>query len=272
MNLTQITDTYEHSHMPWVAHNYKGHSIFVFCLRLNDVWKVHYAFEDGVVHRLYTGLPESAYECNPVASYKYEEQAWYISFVGGNCIGHPRLHIYQVRIDNTSTDIQPIKTDVITGYFMDEKTAGYIRYGNIMCHGHIDNPRVYKLNRAQRTFCMRPYEVGNIIVSYFVPSQDIQIETLLINPTAKTAYELFDADTGDSMYKACYHSGSWFYALRTGDNMEERKIVRAKHPVLTPVDFDTYIEIGDHVSDLDKRTLNRRSLDLILFDLPKELR
>lgn len=74
MDLIQITDAYEHSHMPWVAHNYKGHIIFVFCLRLNDVWKVHYAFEDGIIHRLYTGLSESAYECNPVASYNYAEQ------------------------------------------------------------------------------------------------------------------------------------------------------------------------------------------------------
>lgn len=119
---------------------------------------------------------------------------------------------------------------------------------------------------------MRPYKLNNIIVSYFVPSEDIQIETLLIDPVNKTAYELFDADTGGSMYKACYHSGNWFYALRTGDNMEERKIVRANNPVLTPVDFDQYIEIGNHVADLDKRMLNRRPLDLILFDLPKELR
>lgn len=268
MILTDITQQYEHTHMAFIAtDNHKGY-MSTFCLYMNGVWKIHYVGMDNVVHRLNTGLPDDAYECNPVLHYNTAEATWYISFIAGNSVDLIRLSMYYMPLYGESAG-DPLIQNVRTGYYIDDKNMAFIRYGNIMNVGSSTSLTPCKLNKAVHTFCLRPCQFGKI-VSYTKTGKMDALETLCINIAAKKAYVLTDGDA--PMYKACYKDNVWYYAKRLSDNNEDRKIVRAENPILTEVLFDEYIEIGKNIEELDPRAINQRSINSILLDLPKELR
>lgn len=268
--LLDLTNRYTQTHMPWVAHDRNKVNLYAFCVRLQNIWKIHYAGEDGVVHRLQTGLADDVYECAPVASFDSLTHEWYISFVAGNSVEHPRLSLYYMKLTDTTAHV--VIEDILTGFFMDDKHTGYVRYGNIISYGALIRPNVLKLLKAVKIFCLRPYKGSGLIASYTSAKDFEHLHTLVFNPSTKQAVLLTDTSENIPLYKACYDGHDWYYAQRVGDDLEDRRIVRADDLNVTPVDFDEYVEIGDHIEDLDLRVTNRRPLEAILFDLPKELR
>lgn len=264
MNLLKITETYEYTHMPWISADEIPEKLFLFCLQINGVWKIHYAENDGIVHRLTTGLPDAAYECAPVAVRSGD--SWQVSFVAGNSLEHKNLSLYVQRL--TDTAATPIVFDIHSGFYVSDKFMGYSRYGGIFYAKNMMKPTAYKIANATNILCMRPGPKGGILISY--DSTDDTIVTLQVLLTSKKVYKLTDKD-GDALYKACFNNGVWYYAKKTGESFEERKILSIESPRIESLDFDTYIDSGP-VTSIDDLTSKTRPIQDILFELPKDLR
>lgn len=266
MKLLDITDAFEYTHMPFVSTEEIPQKLFLFCLQLNGIWKIHYAENDGVVHRLNTGLSDATYECAPVAI--RTDNSWKVSFIAGNSLEHKELALY-VQDINTDSVAHYILHGLHAGCYYSDKYTCYSRYGGIFYAKNRWHPMTYKINDARTILCIRPGPKGGFIISYDKGAADIVTLYILLN--SNKVYKLTDKE-GVSLYKACFHIDRWYYAKKIGTEFEERKIYEITDPVMEELDFDTVIEVGDYVSSSDPTHTRNRSIQDILFELPKDLR
>lgn len=226
-----------YSHMPYVAHG-NGEIRQVCCLMVNGLWKVH-QFSNGRWQRVYTGLPEDATECSPLAAYDVVKRHWNISFIGGGYDGSPGFSLYLIEdVDSYETTITKI-ISADAGFcwkdrivYCGRSTSIFVSFADFTRKVTIKNlDYIYRVTNY-------PQSPNELIVSATIANE---LTTLLINteqPEVKTL-----TVHGEVPYKACLFYGTCHYAKKIGEGYEDRRIVSSGSYEMSHVPFFDAVDI-----------------------------
>lgn len=258
-----ILKAYTRTHMPYVSVH--GNDIlYLFCVLINGVWKIHYVLNDGPCTRLNTGQADDTNECSPVGCY-VNGTGWQVSFIAGASASHMQLTLYKTMLATGDT-VRIRKAKV--GFYINDKQLAFGDFSGSFYFHNLTSPTGCRVKNAVELLSLRPRADGTFFLSY--RDMEDTIVSVWLSPYYQTALWLHD-HAGNSLYKMCEWDKGVYYALRDGADFEDRRVVFTTSPVKTELSFADNFELFTVRGSLEETT-RRHALSDILYSLPEELR
>jgi len=221
--VTQMIYHYDHSrypkaHMPYAIMDL-GRLRQFGCIQIEGRWKVH-ELVDGEWHRIETGLPEDATECSPFAFYDADREQVGLTFIGG-----ASAESMPFRMHRCANVDSPEFREVV------RCSVGY-QWKRMTVHG--DGSGVFDIDYEEgwrRRIAIEGVRyIYRITSDYEAPwrvlascqLEDDSIHTYGIDTVLGNCEELV-AD-GLPTYKPCICAGQCAYAVKNGEDFEDRSI------------------------------------------------
>lgn len=205
---------YPRTHMPFAVHD--GDRLREFgCIMVDGKWKAH-ELVDGEWRRIATGLPDDATECSPCAWWDAISDRLTLSFVGGASLTSLPYRLYAGEEGDfhevTYASVGLVhKGMVVHGDGSNEfdiETEGMRRHVTLSGVSY-----VYRLSLDENA-------PTRLLATCMMENEDIR--TYALDIMRDTCHELI-AD-GHSPYKACLCDGLCAYAVKCGEDWEDREI------------------------------------------------
>ena len=234
----------KNTHMPFVA---IGENFFpqqFCCIRIGELWKVHYCTADGNWKRYNTGLPEDFTECGPCA--EYDNKTWKVSFIAGGGESDRRFFLYQ-QIGDIGGDGKSEKViEANVGYVWKSQSVYAGRRGAIW---QIESGMNTKITLRGIEYLYRlsynPQRPRQMLISGQTTNDELV--SIAYVPGMSTIQVLKDNE------KSCYKAALWgtdcFYAKRGNDGFEDRHIVKAQNFSAFERAADEYIEKCEFINN-----------------------
>lgn len=221
-------DDRRYTHMPFAAFGGDGRPQEFCCINIGGLWKLHWR-QGRKWRRIQTGLPDDTTECGPTA--EFEEGMWKLSFIAGGWKGDRRFRLYRMY----GTGTQPMAQGFAdVGFVRKDTVAMAGRRGPIVIR---EPERTITLEIPEAEYLYRlsydPQRPNRLLISG--QSRDGSIFSWSYVPEMRELNEI--TDDGIPAYKCALWDGQCFYAERL-DGFEERRIVKAEHLGLTPLEAD----------------------------------
>lgn len=263
MDILAITSRYDNTHMPFIVNNNKGDELFLFTIRINGIWKIHYCLNNSEVIRLNTGVADEVNECSPTALFQNDK--WYVSFVAGGHVTSKRLKLYTMALDDTTPTIIGISKTGFT--FGDNATCAVGTHSSFSYPGrHVATQ--YNIKKSIEMLCVRPLgnDLSNLHISYNTSGNNII--TVIYNVATKVTNKITTSE-GLPLYKGCFYKGTHYFAKKIGDAFEDRVITSTSNVITEPVNDEYAVRISDYMgrSLLDVNLTTTDMLNLLPEDL-----
>lgn len=207
-------EKYPKTHMPFATYDGVGRREFG-CVQINGKWKIHELI-DGEWIRIDTQMPEDATECSPFAWYDGVDNTFHMTFVGGASTFSVPFRLYEM-VDGNVHEI----TRASVGFQWKSTTV----------HGDGRNAFDVERERERRHFILNgvtyiyrlTHDATNprtILASCQLENEEIH--TYAINMLTGDCDELL-AD-GQPTYKPCLLDNQCAYAVKCGEDFEDREI------------------------------------------------
>ena len=221
-------DDRRYTHMPFAAFGGNGSPQEFCCINIGGLWKLHWR-QGRKWRRIQTGLPDDATECGPTA--EFEDGMWKLSFIAGGWKGDRRFRLYRMY----GTGTQPMAQGFAdVGFVRKDTVAMAGRCGPIVIR---ETERTITLEIPEAEYLYRlsydPQRPNRLLISG--QRRNGSIFSWSYVPEMCELNEI--TDDGTPAYKCALWDGQCFYAERL-DGFEERRIVKAEHLELTPLDAD----------------------------------
>lgn len=221
-------DDRRYTHMPFAAFGGNGSPQEFCCINIGGLWKLHWR-QGRKWRRIQTGLPDDATECGPTA--EFEDGMWKLSFIAGGWKGDRRFRLYRMY----GTGTQPMAQGFAdVGFVRKDTVAMAGRRGPIVIR---ETERTITLEIPEAEYLYRlsydPQRPNRLLISG--QRRNGSIFSWSYVPEMRELNEI--TDDGTPAYKCALWDGQCFYAERL-DGFEERRIVKAEHLELTPLDAD----------------------------------
>ena len=186
------------------------------CVMVNGKWKIHELMGDEWC-RIETGLPADATECSPFAWYDDNKDEYHLTFIGGASLFSLPFRLYDRVNDGEFREI----TYASVGFQWKQTTV----------HGNSSNEFDVEQRMERRHFVLNgvkyiyrlTHDVNNprmILAS--CKTENDEIHTYGIDIFNRDCHELLV--DGNPTYKPCLIDGKCAYAVKCGEDFEDREI------------------------------------------------
>lgn len=262
-NFINILNNHERTHMPYVS-RHGSDILYLFCIRINGIWKIHYVLNTGPCTRLKTGLDDETNECSPVGSYRNGE-GWFVSFIAGASATSMQLKLYHMKLfDAESIIIRHAKV----GFYVNDKQLAFGDFSSTFYFHNLTSATGCHVKNSVELLSLRPRVDGTFFLSY--RNRSNEITSLWLSPAQKKVHRLTDGE-GNSLYKMCEWDSGAYYAIKCGEDFEDRKVVFTSRIIKEVLDFDDCFELFTVRGSLEE-TVKRHMVSDILNCLPEGLR
>lgn len=216
------------SHMPFIGTSMSNGDKQLCCLKINDVWKIHY-FDNGIYRKLATYTRKDAIECSPTCEWRPDDNIWAISFIAGGSVEDDWKDVdFWLYLKRGFDDTEPVK--------ICPANYGYIQKHKLV-YGDKFAPIIYCIEDGLKT-TIHLKDIDYIYrISYDINDPDI----MFISAQRKNgdlvsfSYRLHDdylyviTDNQEPCYKMCTGVDEEIYYCRKGltNDFEDRHIVKA---------------------------------------------
>ena len=208
-------EKYAKTHMPFATYD-DGIRREFGCVMIRDKWKIH-ELVDGEWKRITTGLPEDATECSPFAWYN-ADGSFHLTFVGGASVFSLPFKLYEMSFANGEVH------EIVRA------SVGY-HWKNTTVHGDGSNEFDAESDGERRHFTLKGVSYIYRIIPDARNSRTILASCQLENEEIHTyAIDEFTGECNELMadgqptYKPCLLDGTCAYAVKCGEDFEDREI------------------------------------------------
>lgn len=205
---------YAKTHMPFATYD-DGRRREFGCVMIREKWKVH-ELVDGEWKRINTGLPEDATECSPFAWYDGVDGSFHLTFVAGASAFSVPFRLYEL----VNGEVREIV----------RASVGYQWKGTTV-HGDGSNEFDAERDGERRHFTLKNVSYIYRLTHNAMNPRMMLASCKLENEEIHTyAIDMFTEDCSELMadgqptYKPCLLDGTCAYAVKCGDDFEDREI------------------------------------------------